>query len=175
MAMHTPEDSVLQRRRGFSVVEGALGPSRTTRPTRPSRTAPALGAQRVRVAAITDCCWQCRAKVRGIVGVLVEPGQSPDGTGFVPFDDVAEQLAASLDFRTLAARRIGELRHRDSPGVEGGYLSNGCIDCDALIGRFQLEDLVHEHLQGGGTYSQLDLGLAIDLPAAVPARLTALG
>ena len=43
--------------------------------------------------------------------------------------------------------------HRESPGVAGGYLANGCIECDALIGRFQLEDLLHEHLQSGGTYA----------------------
>lgn len=165
----------MQRRRGFSVVQGALGPSHTPRTMRSQRTAPTAGSERARVAAITDSCWQCRAKVRGIVGVLVDPGATPDGTGFVTFDDVAEQLAASLDARTLAGRRIGELRHRDSPGVEGGYLSNGCIDCDALIGRFQLEDLLHEHLHNGGTYSQLDLGLAIDLPVAAPARRTMLG
>lgn len=173
--MPTPEDSVTQRRRGFSVVEGALGPSHTHRTMRSSRTTPAAGADRVRVAAITDSCWQCRGKVRGIVGILVDPTATPDGTGFVAFDDVAEQLARTLDARTLAARRIGELRHRNSPGVEGGYLSNGCIDCDALIGRFQLEDLLHEHLNNGGTYSQLDLGLAVDLPAAAPAQRTMLG
>lgn len=165
----------MQRRRGFSVVQGALGPSQPNRTMRESWTAPVAGSERARVAAITDSCWQCRAKVRGIVGVLVEPGATSDGSGFVPFDEVAERLAASLDSRTLAARRIGELRHRDSPGVEGGYLSNGCIDCDALIGRFQLEDLLHEHLMNGGTYSQLDIGLAVDLPAAAPARRTMLG
>lgn len=165
----------MQRRRGFSVVEGALAPSPTARTMRPSWTAPAAGSERVRVAAITDSCWQCRGKVRGIAGVLVDPSATPDGKGFIPFDDVAEQLASSLDARTLAARRIGELRHRDSPGVEGGYLSNGCIDCDALIGRFQLEDLLHEHLQNGGTYSQLDIGLSVDLPTGVPVRRTALG
>ena len=77
------------------------------------------------------------------------------------------QLAAALDARTLAARRIGELRHRESPGVPGGYLSNGCIECDALIGRFHLEDLLHEHLIGGGTYPQLDIGVPVELPLGV--------
>ena len=125
---------------------------------------------RARLAAITDRCWQCRTKVRGIVGVLVDPARTPDGTGFLPFDDVAEMLADRLDPRTLAGRRIGEVKHRESPGVAGGYLANGCIECDALIGRFQLEDLLHEHLHAGGTYAQLDIGVPVELPAVELAR-----
>jgi hypothetical protein len=129
--------------------------------------APADGPTvRVRVAAVTDRCWQCRTKVRAVVGVLVDPALSADGSGFVPFDLVAADLAAALDARALAGRGLGPLRHRHSPGVAGGYLANGCLECDALIGRFQLEDLLHEHLQGGGTLSQLDLGLAVELPAS---------
>jgi hypothetical protein len=130
---------------------------------------------RVRVASVTDSCWQCRSKVRAVVGVLVDPAATGDGTGFLPFDDVSEQLAATLDPRTLAARRIGEIKHRDSPGVAGGYISNGCIECDALIGRFALEDLVHEHLAAGGTYAQLDIGIPVELPAAMPAGLRVFG
>jgi hypothetical protein len=113
--------------------------------------------------------------VRGIVGVSVAPELTSDRTGFLPFDAIAGQLADALDPRTLSARRIGELKHRESPGVPGGYLSNGCIECDALIGRFHLEDLLHEHLMGGGTYAQLDIGVPFELPLGVPARLTALG
>jgi hypothetical protein len=75
------------------------------------------------VASVTDSCWQCRSKVRAVVGVLVDPAATKDGTGFLPFDDVSEELAATLDPRTLAARRIGEIKHRDSPGVTGGYIS----------------------------------------------------
>src|ERR671932_432750 len=97
------------------------------------------------------------------------------GAQAAPVAGVARQLADALDRRTLAARRIGELKHRESPGVPGGYLSNGCVECDALIGRFHLEDLLHERLMQGGTYSQLDIGVPVELPLGVPARLTALG
>jgi hypothetical protein len=128
-----------------------------------------------RLLTVEDRCWQCRSKVRAIVGVSVAPELTSDRTGFLPFDAIAGQLADGLDPRTLSARRIGELKHRESPGVPGGYLSNGCIECDALIGRFHLEDLLHEHLMGGGTYAQLDIGVPFELPLGVPARLTALG
>jgi hypothetical protein len=131
------------------------------------RRRPAAGpGVRGRLAAVTDRCWQCRTKVRAVVGVIVDPQLTIDGSGFVPFELVAEQLAATLDPRALAARGVGPLRHRHSPGVAGGYLANGCLECDALIGRFQLEDLLHEHLQAGGAFGQLDLGLAVELPAA---------
>ena len=81
----------------------------------------------------------------------------------MPFEDVAETLASSADPRTLAARGIGPLRHRESPGVPGGYISNGCVECDTLIGRLALDDMLDEHLRNGGTYSQLDCGLALEL------------
>jgi hypothetical protein len=149
-----------------------------------NRPAPGPGRQpgwqakdvvRARVAAITDRCDQCRSKVRGIVGVLVDPARTPDGTGFIPFDEVAGVLAETLDQRVLAARRIGEIRHRASPGVAGGYIANGCVECDALLGRFHLEDQVSEHLHNGGTYGQLDIGIAVDLPLVQSGRLRAFG
>jgi hypothetical protein len=113
-----------------------------------------------RVLAITDRCWACRSKARGIVGVLVHMSV---GERFVPFTDVAETLASSADPRLLSARGIGPLRHRDSPGISGGYVSNGCPECDALIGRILLDDLLDEHLRNGGTYAQLDTGLSLEL------------
>jgi hypothetical protein len=118
---------------------------------------------RARVLAIADRCWTCRSKVRGIVGVVVNMA---DGERFVSFTDVAEALASSADARVLAPRGIGELRHRDSPGIEGGYVSNGCPECDTLIGRILLEDLLDEHLRNGGTYAQLDTGLVLELRIA---------
>jgi hypothetical protein len=136
---------------------------------------PSDGTVRARVAAVTDRCWQCRTKVRAIVGVLVEPSLTKDGSGFLPLDTVADQLVGALDTKTLAGRRIGRLRHRESPGVEGGYVANGCVECDALLGKFALEDLLTEHLVSGGTYGQLDIGISIELPRAETARRTALG
>jgi hypothetical protein len=137
--------------------------------------APSSDSVKARVAAVTDRCWQCRTKVRAIVGVLVDPAHTRDGSGFLPLDDVAGALVEVLDPRALAARRIGSLRHRESPGVQGGYVANGCPECDALLGRFALEDLLAEHLVNGGTYGQLDIGIAVELPLAQAGRRTALG
>jgi hypothetical protein len=120
-----------------------------------------------RVLTITDRCWCCRSKVRGVVGVLVEMSS---GRRFVAFADIAEGLASAADPRTLAAHGIGPLRHRDSPGILGGYISNGCLECDALIGRLALDDMLDEHVRNGGTYGQLDCGLALELE--IPAAAT---
>lgn len=156
----------------------ALPPHRPGR-ARPSTrwslpVAPSADTVRGRVLAVTDRCWQCRTKVRAIVGALVDPAQSPDGSGFRPLDDVADRIAETVDPRTLAGRRIGAIKHRESPGVEGGYIGNGCVECDALLGRFALEDLLNEHLVNGGTYAQLDVGVTVDLPIAAPGRLRAI-
>lgn len=120
--------------------------------------------------AIGDTCWFCRASLRAIVGVLVDAGLTADRSGFVALDDVAGALAHLVDPGVLAACGIGELRHRASPGVQGGYVANGCPQCDALIGRFHVEDLLREHLTAGGTLAELTLGVTVDLltPASAP-------
>jgi hypothetical protein len=157
----------------LTIVGGSGGATRRERATAARGSGEPV--VRARLVAVTDRCWQCRTKVRGVVGILVEPTRTPDGTGFLAFDDVAEMLVEYVDPRALARRGIGELRHRDSPGVAGGYVANGCIECDALIGRFQLQDLLHEHLHAGGTYAQLDIGVPVELPAVALARRLAHG
>lgn len=126
----------------------------------------APGTARARVAAVTDTCWCCRQKVRAIVGVIVDPSRTSDGSGFIALEAIDELLARALDARHLARRGIGALRHRESPGVTGGYIANGCPECDALIGRFHLEDLLTEHRMAGGSYGQLDIGIAVELDLA---------
>lgn len=143
----------------------------------PAHALPA-GPVRARVAAVTDTCWCCRQKVRAVVGVLVEPRHTADGSGFLSLEDIDDALLSAIDDRVLARRGIGALRHRESPGVEGGYIANGCIECDALIGRFHLEDLLTEHRMSGAPFGHLDIGISVDLEvvAAQTRRgLTALG
>jgi hypothetical protein len=119
---------------------------------------------RGRVLAVDDRCWRCRSRLRAVAGVLV----AADGAErFVALEEIDGLLATLLDQRALAARRIGPLRHRDSPGVLGGYISNGCPECDALIGRFRVDDLLAEHRAQGKTLRQLDIGIEVRLPGVV--------
>ncbi len=150
---------------GASVI--SFAERRANRSAQAQPAAPAAGqTTRARVAAVTDTCWCCRSKVRAVVGVIVEPHLTDDGSGFLPLDGVDEALIEAIDTRTLSRRGIGVLRHRASPGVEGGYIANGCIECDALIGRFHLEDLLADHRNAGGSLGQLDSGIAIEIALA---------
>jgi hypothetical protein len=112
---------------------------------------------------VGDTCWSCRAPVRAIVGVLVDPGLTEDRSGFLALADVDRILMAVVDPGALAGLGIGALRHRPSPGVQGGYVSNGCPQCDALIGRFRVDDLLSEHRAAGGTLGELAVDVTVDL------------
>jgi hypothetical protein len=114
---------------------------------------------------VGDMCWSCRAPVRAIVGVLVDPGLTEDRSGFLALADVDRILMAVVDTGALANQGIGPLRHRPSPGVQGGYVSNGCAQCDALIGRFRVDDLLAEHRRAGGALAELAIDLTVDLLA----------
>ena len=174
-----PADTRRQDANGASVI--SFTERRASRDAAQAQTAfqsaPAQAAS-ARVAAVTDTCWCCRSKVRAVVGVIVEPAMTGDGSGFLPLDRVDTALVAALDNRTLARRGIGPLRHRESPGVEGGYIANGCVECDALIGRFHLEDLLADHRNAGSSLGQLDIGIAVELnlvPAEQRTAISALG
>ena len=46
---------------------------------------------------VRDTCWSCRAPVRAIVGVLVDPGLTEDRSGFLALADVDRILMAVVD------------------------------------------------------------------------------
>jgi hypothetical protein len=118
-----------------------------------------------RLLAVDDTCWSCRAPVRAIVGVLVDRALTEDRSGFLAMANVDRILLAVVDEGALAEHGIGALRHRHSPGVQGGYVSNGCPECDALVGRFRLDDLLAEHLALGGVLADLAVDITVDLLA----------
>ena len=153
------QDVVTKRWRPAALRPEPLGRSERRRANEPRGRMPA------RVLAIRDTCWSCRAPVRAIAGVLVERGLTEDRSGFLPLADVDRILMAVLDSATLAERGIGALRHRHSPGVQGGYVSNGCPECDALVGRFRVDDLLSDHLAAGGALADLAVDVTVDLLA----------
>ena len=172
--MSSPGDTPGAPRRRLTLVEGSGVAARRAARRAVARRRRA-GRPRPRSRRSPTAAGSAARRCAGSSASSSTRRRTADGTGFLPFDDVSEMLAdRARPARAGRPAHRPSCAHRESPGVAGGYLANGCIECDALIGRFQLEDLLHEHLQAGGTYAQLDIGVPVELPAvALARRLTA--
>lgn len=103
-------------------------------------------------AAYTDC-WRCK-KTTGIITDLcfaasrVQPDVADVHASIYDFDDDdgngATLLMRTLHYTVLAKHGIGEIRPRYSRTEGKKYLSNGCVHCDALQGRFFDHELAYE-------------------------------
>jgi hypothetical protein len=89
-------------------------------------------------------CWRCK-KTTGLVIDLcfaasrVLQGAADVTANIYDFDDEgrgAALLMSALPVETLARHGIGLIKPRYSRTEGRTYLSNGCIHCDALQGRF---------------------------------------
>lgn len=95
-------------------------------------------------AAYTDC-WRCK-KTTGIIielsfaGSRVLPGAGDVTASIYDFDDDggsgSSLLMNTLRPGSLAQHGIGPIKPRYSRTEGQKYLSNGCVHCDALQGRF---------------------------------------
>ena len=93
------------------------------------------GLVSVGVFVAVETCWRCRQPTGVIVGVDV-PGVGP-----VPIDDVLTEAFGSpaLD-QWRASRGIGAVRRRASKTAQRVYMSQGCRNCDVLLGTFFLQE-----------------------------------
>jgi len=124
-------------------VEGAL--------TGRLRFAPILGLTTpVEVFTETTVCWRCKEDTRLVLGITFAASRVLPGCADVELnlhsfgdnlEDGAPVVARMLPAALLKSHGIGELRPRYSRTEGGSYLSNGCVHCDALQGRF----FEHEH------------------------------
>lgn len=124
-------------------VEGAL--------TGRLRFAPALGqTMPVEVLTETTVCWKCKEDTRLVLGLTFAASRVLPGCADIELNlhsfgdnlkDGASVVARILPASLLKSHGIGELRPRHSRTEGGSYLSNGCVRCDALQGRF----FEHEH------------------------------
>ena len=116
------------------------------------------------VLALPQRCYRCGAITRSVVGVVAPGTLTFDHDGFVPFAEVAEDLAARLEHVRLVGEGVGRLRWRRSRQIPAGYLSNGCRSWDTIMGDFYLREELFEYLAEGGSYEGLALSLWVDLP-----------
>ena len=114
------------------------------------RFAPALGQRmplEVHTARID--CWRCKRETRIVLGLVFAASRvfpsCPDI--HTSIYDMAEQLnngvmevMALIPPALLRQHGIGPVKMRWSKTEGGEYLSNGCIHCDALQGRFYDHD-----------------------------------
>lgn len=109
------------------------------------RFAPALDMT-MPVEVLTEAaqCWRCKKETRLVLQLRFAAGRVlPDCADielpyrlFDEIDDGERVVANMLSAGLLKRHGIGELRRRYSKTEGGSYLSNGCVHCDALQGRF---------------------------------------
>lgn len=118
------------------------------------RYAPALGSVLpVEVHTAPTECWKCKQETHVVMGLVfaasrVFPGSADIGLTIHSFadnlDDGVRVVMDMLPAAHLAKHGIGALKPRYSRTEGGSYLSNGCVHCDALQGRFFEHELAYE-------------------------------
>lgn len=102
-------------------------------------------------AAYTDC-WRCNKTTGLVIDLCFAASRVLHGAADVTakiydFDDEgggAALLMSSLPAALLASHGIGPIKPRYSRTERQPYLSNGCIHCDALQGRFFDHEVAHD-------------------------------
>lgn len=126
-------------------VEGAL--------KRQLRFAPAIGVELpVEVEAAYVPCWKCKKETGVVLTLLfaadrVFPGYGNIEVSLDDLDELSDGAAIAAEMlpaQTLRQHRIGAVKPRYSKTVGASYLSNGCVHCDALQGRFFDHECAHE-------------------------------
>jgi hypothetical protein len=134
-----------------------LNATTTTAPAAASASADG-NAVRAAIVALPERCYRCGVVTTSIVGFLVPRHLTEDEDGFVDFEDLAPLLVSRVTRGELARMGVGPIKTRRSRHRPEGYLSNGCISCDAIQGWFPLHEGLMEFLAEGGTYQELIIG-----------------
>lgn len=112
----------------------------------------------VDVLVLPEPCYRCGSMTRSIVGFLVPPDLTEHPDGFVDFEVLAPLLVQRISSGQLARWGVGPIKTRRSRCRPEGYLSNGCIRCDAIQGSFPLHEDLMEFIAEGGSYQELVIG-----------------
>jgi hypothetical protein len=130
------------------------------------KTLPRPQSVSVSIAVMPGACWRCGSGVLPIVGVFAS-GESR--RRWFDFGQVAARLAATIDVTQLAALGIGPIKMRTSRSRPRGYLANGCIHCDAILGDHPLREDLTTFLSEGGELEEL-IAATVILPSRTAPR-----
>jgi hypothetical protein len=108
----------------------------------------------VELLCLPTRCYRCGVTAWPVVGVLVPGAQRGR---FIAFDRVADALAR-VPSPLLAELGVGAIKRRRSRARPAGYLANGCVNCDAILGGFPLQEDLDAFLAEGGRLSALSIG-----------------
>lgn len=118
------------------------------------RFAPALGqTMPVEVSSVQIRCWRCKKETGVVMGLTFAAGRILPGCPDIHtsiydmgerLPDGAAEVMSILPAELLRRHGIGAVKPRRSKTEGGTYLSNGCVHCDALQGRFLEHEFVFE-------------------------------
>lgn len=118
------------------------------------RFAASLGKQMpVEVEGVQIPCWRCKKETRIVTGLVFAASRILIGAADIPvtiydmgdsLPDGAAQVMAILSPALLRHHGIGEVKPRKSKTEGREYVSNGCIHCDALQGKFYVSKYIND-------------------------------
>ena len=94
----------------------------------------------VDLLGLPTICWKCGAESVALVGII--PHEDGPEDELVRLSEPAA-LAFAAELLPPGFPRVGVIKDRASRAAGETYLSNGCVQCDALFGNFFL---YHEEL-----------------------------
>ena len=97
----------------------------------------------VRIQSGVLGCWKCGVVTRIVTFIEVFAGPHRFQLTVPGLSDFPDLLASCGD-RIPKGSGVGVIKPRYSGTLERSYMSNGCCDCDALIGEFYEHDAWHD-------------------------------
>ncbi|MHB8296321.1 MAG: hypothetical protein ACYDH5_17245 [Acidimicrobiales bacterium] len=104
-------------------------------------------------------CEHCGELVRTVAGVLVDPALTFDRSGFVGFDQVAEELSSAITPEMAGSWRIRLAEPGSGPG-------QACLCCGSPLDMLALHEELDEYLWEGGSIEALPVMSVVGLPVS---------
>lgn len=145
------------------------------------RFSPAISMEMpVEVFAVTVPCWCCHGETGIVTEMRFAASRLFPGCPDIPvlFYEMEEQLSRGVEeamsilpVDLLRKHGIGEIKPRSSKTAGVRYLSNGCVHCDALQGRFYEHEYAYGSELAFETSAVFKVGWAEQLESSVTSAL----